>query len=95
MTRTTIESSLKFFGLDQGVSTGSSMTVEVDIPFEFGTPEFAREALLAKLKLDKLVLTAEATAGHISGAEYKQRKHVLLNSERKIKGDQDDTAETG
>lgn len=70
----TIESSTKFFGLDSGSSTGSTVAVEFDIPEGLEAADLRRATLEEKERLDLLTLTMELARGAIDNDAFERRK---------------------
>lgn len=73
----TIESNVKFFGLDSGVSSGSTIAVEFEIPDGLEAADLRRAALEEKERLDLLTLTMELARGAIERNAYESRKKTL------------------
>lgn len=73
----TIESNLKFFGLEIGASSGSTLTVDYEIEGSASTSELKSLYLTEKERLDQSVLLMEYARGALSGVDFTERKTVL------------------
>lgn len=70
----TIESNLKAFGLDKGISDGTTVSVTYDVPPDTTRPEFTRLVLEEKERLDKLALYMEHAKGSVENDFLSRRK---------------------
>lgn len=73
----TLESSLKFFGLDSGRSDGSSTSITFEIPPDMSSGEFRKALLEEKEQLDLLVATMELAKGTFARSKYENYKSGL------------------
>lgn len=73
----TIESSLKLFGLDRGMSDGSAVIITFEIEGDGTEADVRRATLEQKEKLDVLVATMELATGAMSNDQYTSRKKYI------------------
>ena len=82
--RVTIESNAKFFELDRGMSSGSTISMEYDIPEDLEGNDLKLEVYKRKEILDLTLLAMEVARGGISNQSYAERKEIIRNNYDKI-----------
>lgn len=84
--RTTIESNVKFFELDKGMSSGSAVSIEFDLPEDMDDDELKVARMEEKERLDLVLLSMEVARGGMSVENYKRRKDAIrLNYDKLLK----------
>jgi hypothetical protein len=68
--KVSIEANLKLFTLQTGISTGSSITVEFDVPDGLDPAELKDELYREKEQLDATLLTMELVRESLSREDY-------------------------
>jgi len=84
--KVTIESSIKFFGLDIGRSEGSTLSVEFDIPEGMDPKEFKRAYFTEKEQLDLAALAMEKARGSVKDSAYTNSRQRIKQSYDRILG---------
>jgi len=84
--KVTIESSIKFFGLDIGRSEGSTVSVEFDLPEGMDSKEFRRAYFTEKEQLDLTTLAMEKARGSVKDSAYVNSRQRIKQSYDKILG---------
>lgn len=86
--RVTIESTFKPYGDTPGggLSSGSTIGVECEVPGDIVGGEFKRVVFVCKEQLDLMVLTAEYAKGAMTQARYQSYKGILKKNYDKLLG---------
>lgn len=75
-----LESSLKFFGLDVGSSSGSTLGIEYSVPEGLTGVELKKAILDSKMGLDLTVLAMEKMRGAVDHQVFSERKAFVQAS---------------
>jgi len=80
----TVESNLKLFGLEQGRSEGSSVSIAFEVPEDMDEKELQRSMYLEKEGLDQAVLVMERVKGSLNDGMHKQSRDRIKLAYDKI-----------
>lgn len=86
----TIESTVKFFELDRGMSSGSTVQMQFDIPDDMEDAELKIVRMEEKERLDLVLLSMEVARGGMSVENYSKRKNAIkANYDKLLKRNQE------
>ena len=86
MTTITVGSSLKFFGLHEGQSTGSELAISVEVEDGLSPKELRHIYMKYKRELDMSVLIQEYARGTVTAARFKEAKERLEENYTRLLG---------
>lgn len=80
----TVESSVKFFELDRGMSSGSMLSITYEIPEGMDQEQLKIARLKEKERLDLTLLSMEVARGGMSVENFISRKNAVKKNYNKL-----------
>ena len=80
----TVVSQAKYFGLEEGKSTGSEVHITYEVDEDTSMDSLKKEVLRRKWDLDQLLLIQEYARGTLSPSKYASEREVLRDRYNKL-----------